>query len=603
MSTHKHIDLICVVALIITLVITILFMNGKALGITPFNSQSEDGQFKSEDSDANWNANDATHIVLNGESGKISGSGAYLEDGNLYIACSGYYVISGELSDGSVIVNADKNDKIRLILNGVSVNCEDSPAITVEQAEKVIMTIADGTENSITCGENQNGSEDGAIYSHDDLSINGSGTLNINGAYKHGIVCNDDLIICGGEINITAARDCIHANDSVRISSASLNLSAGDDGITVSNDDSTDYLYVESGSICITDCYEGLEATTVTIVGGDIDITPEDDGINAMSLIEISGGDTRIVNENGRDADGLDSNGDISISGGSLFVSVSESGGSCALDYGSENGGKCTFSGGTIVACGGSLMLEEVDASSPQAFIMNAVSGSANSTVTLKSSEGTTLVSEEIPCSFSVVTISVPELMLGETYTLSVGNNETEITVDNSSVVSSFGGGGMQAPIGMGDKNQTTDVPELPDGEEQDNFGQAPELPNGEQPDGEMPQMPNGGQGPQKPSGEEMPNGAPSDMTDVSPSDMPENQEMQPPENMKPNRQESEMPTIPNGEHEMQQKENDFKSKDDEAENTEAEESINPETTFALIGISAAVLVIGLLVAVKFKQR
>ena len=576
MATHKHIDLICVVALIITFVITILFMNGKALGITTFNSQPEDGQFKSEDSDANWNANDATGIVLNGDSGKISGSGAYLEDGNLYIACSGYYVISGELSDGSVIINADKNDKIRLILNGVSVNCEDSPAITVEQAEKVILTIADGTDNSIICGENQNGSEDGAIYSHDDLSINGSGTLNIRDAYKHGIVCNDNLIICGGEINITATQDCIHANDSVRISSASLNLSAGDDGITVSNDDSTDYLYVESGSICITDCYEGLEATTVTIAGGDIDITPEDDGINAQSLIEISGGDTRIINENGRDADGLDSNGDISISGGKLFVSVSERGGSCALDYGSENGGKCTFSGGTIVACGGSQMLEEVDASSPQAFIMSAVSGSANSTITLKSSEGTTLVSEEIPCSFSAVTISVPELKLGETYTLSAGGNETAITVDNSSVVSSPGGG-MQAPAGMGDNNQNPDVPERPDGE-------VPELP-----DGETPRMPNSGQGFRTPNG--------------SPPDMPDSKETQNPENMSPNMQGRSPEDDFDGNPKMTQEDNAFETQDDVAEEAETEESINPKTTFALIGISSLILLLGLIVAVKFRQR
>lgn len=584
MATHKHIDLICVVALIITFVITILFMNGKALGITTFNSQPEDGQFKSEDSDANWNANDATGIVLNGDSGKISGSGAYLEDGNLYIACSGYYVISGELSDGSVIINADKNDKIRLILNGVSVNCEDSPAITVEQAEKVILTIADGTDNSIICGENQNGSEDGAIYSHDDLSINGSGTLNIRDAYKHGIVCNDDLIICGGEINITATQDCIHANDSVRISSASLNLSAGDDGITVSNDDSTDYLYVESGSICITDCYEGLEATTVTIAGGDIDITPEDDGINAQSLIEISGGDTRIINENGRDADGLDSNGDISISGGKLFVSVSERGGSCALDYGSENGGKCTFSGGTIVACGGSQMLEEVDASSPQAFIMSAVSGSANSTITLKSSEGTTLVSEEIPCSFSAVTISVPELKLGETYTLSVGGNETAITVDNSSVVSSPGGG-MQAPAGMGDNNQNPDVSERPDGE-------VPELPDGETPelpDGETPRMPNSGQGFRTPNG--------------SPPDMPDSKETQNPENMSPNMQGRSPEDDSDGNPKMTQEDNAFETQDDVAEEAETEESINPKTTFALIGISSLILLLGLIVAVKFRQR
>jgi len=127
-------------------------------------------------------------------------------------------------------------------------------------------------------------------------------------------------------------------------------------GITVSNDDETAFLYIESGNINISSCYEGLEAIDITIAGGAIDITPTDDGINAngsgnRSVIRITGGDITITNANGRDADGLDSNKDIYISGGTLFISVVGDGSNSAIDYGTENGGVCEISGGTVIAC------------------------------------------------------------------------------------------------------------------------------------------------------------------------------------------------------------------------------------------------------------
>ena len=547
MSTSKHIDLICVVALLCTLLVTVLFVNGKALGIAPMtDGDAGDSPFTANDLNGDWDAGGATQITLTGDGGQVKGNGAYIQDGNVHILYTGEYVLSGELTDGSVIIDADDNDKVWLLLDGVSLHCEDSAAILVEQADKVFLTLADRTENTVSSGgsyseEAVSAKIDGAIYSRDDLTVNGSGSLTVTAPYKHGIVCNDNLVIAGGTINITAAQDGVHANDSVKFTDADLTISAGDDGVTVSNDDETAYLYVESGTISIPSCYEGLEAIDVTIAGGVIDIRPTDDGINANgrggnSAIHITGGDITIINETGRDADGLDSNGSIFISGGNILISVNTS--SCALDYGSENGGVCKISGGTVVAAGGSAMAEGFDSSSEQCFIMhNTSTAPADTAVTLKNEAGTALVSETIPCSFSSIVISTPELQMGETCTISVGDSSEEITVDNSSNSGGFGMGGMQGGGMFGgrggsggrrgmDSTATEDSQPLnistlsvvnlgrgggmhgdaPDG----GFGggqggEIPQLPDGGSPDGDMPQMPDGGfpdgEIPQQPSG------------------------------------------------------------------------------------------------------
>ena len=327
MAAHKHIDAICIAITVFTLLLTILFMNGKALGITVMAGGDESaGMFTENDLDSSWNTSNATKIRLSDEGSTVSGNGAYVYQGDVHIVYAGKYVLTGELSDGSVIIEADGDDKIWLMLDGVSIHCEDGAAIRVEQADKVFLTLADGTENTLSSGSSYNeeavsSGVDGTVYSRDDLTVNGAGSLTVTAEYRHGIVCNDDLVITGGALDVTAAQDAIHANDSVRICNANLTLSAGDDGITASNDDETSFIYVESGAITIPNCYEGLEAVEITIAGGTIDIDPTDDGINAngnsgSSLITITGGEITVTDENGRDADGIDSNGDILISGG-----------------------------------------------------------------------------------------------------------------------------------------------------------------------------------------------------------------------------------------------------------------------------------------------
>ena len=463
MAAHKHIDAICIAITVFTLLVTVLFMNGKALGITVMAGEDESaGMFTENDLEVAWNTSSATRIRLSDEGSTVSGNGAYVYEGDVHIVYAGKYVLTGELSDGSIVIEADGDDKIWLMLDGVSIHCEDGAAIRVEQAEKVFLTLADGTENTLSSGSSYSedavsSGVDGTVYSRDDLTINGTGELRVTAEYQHGIVCNDDLVITGGTLNVTAARDAVHANDSVRLCNANLTLSAGDDGITASNDEGMSFIYVESGVITIPNCYEGLEAIQITIAGGTIDIDPTDDGINANgnggnSLITITGGDITVTDDNGRDADGIDSNGDIYISGGRLFVSVSQSGGSCAIDYGSESGGKCVITGGTVLACGSSSMAESFDSSSTQGFLMLNTSAAAGTTVTVKDAGGNELLSEEVPCSFSSVLVSTPDMKVGDTCTLIVGDTETQMTIDNASSggFGGFGGGRMPGGNGFG---------------------------------------------------------------------------------------------------------------------------------------------------------
>nr|MCR5775758.1 carbohydrate-binding domain-containing protein [Lachnospiraceae bacterium] len=174
------------------------------------------------------------------------------------------------------------------------------------------------------------------------------------------------------------------------------------------------------------------------------------------TYVHISGGNLTIINDSGRDADGIDSNGDLIISGGTIRVSLVNNGNNSALDYGSESGGVAEISGGTVVACGSYSMAEHFDSSSTQASILYTYSegAEAGTTVELEDANGNILLSYEAPQSFSAVNLSCPELEVGGTYMVVIGDMVEEITLDEISASygdaasSGFGGsmnfGGMQ---------------------------------------------------------------------------------------------------------------------------------------------------------------
>lgn len=519
MSKSKHFDKICIAFMILALIITACFMNGEKLGLTlvvdeDAETHSDDSYFTANDLDADLDTSDSTIITLSDEGSKISGYGAYVLDNSVVISESGTYVISGELTDGSITVDANDNSKIWILFDGVTITNTTGSCLTVENADKVFLTLAEGSDNVLTTEGDEADESDTSydtIFTHDDLTINGSGTLSLVSTTQCGIDANDDLVITGGSITINSAGDAIHVNDSFRLCEADITIDSGDDAIH-----SDTSIYIESGTVLANSCYEGLEAYYIDICGGDITIYPTDDGINAnsasnsfgmftestdtssssdeeLSYINISGGNITIINESGMDADGLDSNGNITISGGMVFVSFTGSGTNLAIDYGSESGGTFTIDGGTVVACGSSSMLEEISDASTQASITYVLNNTTeNAVVTLTDSDSSTVMEYTIPCDFSAITLSSSDLSVGETYTLTIsdtsGETSEEITFEDTTYSNSTGNtmtGGMGGGMGGGMQRGNRGEQNFSNmSEESDTTAEAAEMPEiGEAPD------------------------------------------------------------------------------------------------------------------------
>lgn len=304
MSTSKYFDKICLAVTVITLIITLLFMNGERLGIRVVvnedaEANSDSVYFTKKDLKGSWNSSVTTNIRLEDDDAHISGAGAYFYKGVLHITASGYYELRGTLSSGQIIVEAGKNDQVWLKLNGVSISCPDDACIKIINADKVFLTLEADSENSLTSGA-QYSSEaeeegcDGVIYSHDDLTINGKGSLTVTTAYKHGIVSNDALIITGGKIKVTAAGSAIRANENLRICRADLTIISENKGIVV--DDEESFLYIESGSLVIKTADDAIRCKgDINIVGGSLTLTAGDDAIQSDTKIDITGGEVSIL--------------------------------------------------------------------------------------------------------------------------------------------------------------------------------------------------------------------------------------------------------------------------------------------------------------------
>lgn len=246
----------------------------------------------------------------------------------------------------------------------------------------------------------------------------------------------------------------MHVNDSLHITGASLTLSAGDDALRCDTS-----IAILGGGITVNSCSEGIESPEILIEDGDITVTSTDDGINACGTeiangslpgVTINGGTVTLLNPSGRDADGIDSNGNIDINGGLVYISLVGDGSNCALDYGSENGGVCRINGGTVVACGGSTMLETMSETSAQPSLLYAgTTQAAGTEIALQAADGKTLLTFAAPNSFSAVLVSCPEMQLGSTYTLTLDATSQEITL--TQVADSYGvRGGMGQGGGPG---------------------------------------------------------------------------------------------------------------------------------------------------------
>lgn len=226
---------------------------------------------------------DGIQIQLSDDKITADSNSVEISDNVVTITEAGTYVLSGELSDGRIVVDTDKDAEVELVLNGVTLTCSNYAPIKIVKAGTTTITLADGTENTLNDGaaydlEDEDDNTDAVIFSKDDLVLQGGGTLYINGAYKHGIVCKDNLEIKDGTYIIEAAEDGVNANDSLTVNGGIFHISAGDDGMHVD-----EIFTVNNGDITIAESYEGLEGHQVIINNGTITITSSDDGINSNS--------------------------------------------------------------------------------------------------------------------------------------------------------------------------------------------------------------------------------------------------------------------------------------------------------------------------------
>ena len=488
------------------------------------------------------------------------------------ITAAGTYLISGTLSEGQIKVETNEADKVQLVLSGATVTSANSAALHVAKADKVFLTLADGSENTLaTSGAyaaTDDSAIDGAVFSRSDLTVNGGGSLAVSSAEGNGIVCKDDVVLASGSATVTAAKHAIQANDSVRIAGGSYTLRAGTDGIHAKNDENSKlgYIYVAGGSLDITAESDGFDANYVLRVdGGTITVSAGDDGLHAESDLTINGGDITVTKSNeglegarvtiaggtqdvaasddgvnasgdpddsdsssdtdddssknnapgsdrpgtagsgqmtggqeppaqdqgdrgdstppqGRqggqgdsappqegkggmaagadesayllitggtltvkaDGDGLDSNGALEVSGGEVYVNGPTSDGDSAIDYG--DGSTATITGGTVVALGSTGMAEGFGNSSTQGSMLVSANGNTGDTVTLSDSSGKVLCSYVAQKSFACVLVSAPGVEQGKSYTLKVGSNSIDVTLDG--ITYSNVSGGMGRPAG-----------------------------------------------------------------------------------------------------------------------------------------------------------
>ena len=278
-----------------------------------------------------------TTITLQGDTASVRGHGVTVDGGIVTISSSGTYTLTGTLDDGQIVVDADDGQPVDLIFNGVDITSSDNAAVHIVAAEETRITLAENTHNVLSDGviyADVVDAPDAALYSQDDLIIDGTGSLTVNGQYNDGIVSKDDLEIAGGTIHVNAVNHGLQGKDAVIVTDGDITINAGADGIQASNDEEADKGYIEigGGSLDITAAQDGLQAeTNLTVTGGSISVqtggghtssSEAGKGLKAGDVISIADGQILVDSYD----DAIHSDGDVTMSGGTLSLATADDG-------------------------------------------------------------------------------------------------------------------------------------------------------------------------------------------------------------------------------------------------------------------------------------
>lgn len=333
--------------------------NNQNTGSSSASTAETSEMFTDREKDGSYDANKAVAITLADNNISCNSKAVGVKDNTVTITNEGTYLLSGTLTNGRIVVDAEDSDKIQIVLNGVNINCDTSAPLYVKQADKVFVTLAESSENALSNKKEfvavDDNNIDAVVFSKDDIAFNGSGKLTVNANYGHGIVSKDDLVFTGGEYAVTAQNHAMTANDSMKIANATFTLNSGKDGLHADNTEDTEngIIYIESGSLNITSDGDGMDASaTVDVAGGNINITSGGGSENAEQKQEemfgMGGFDPNAnttTDTETTSAKGIKSTGNMNIKGGILNIN--------SADDAVHSNTNLTISGGTVTLASG----------------------------------------------------------------------------------------------------------------------------------------------------------------------------------------------------------------------------------------------------------
>ncbi|MHA7144674.1 carbohydrate-binding domain-containing protein [Arthrobacter sp. TmT3-37] len=464
---------------------------------------TEDTHYDADD--LTWDAAEEVAVTLaDGASSAtddgVAADGVTVDGDTVTITAAGTYRMSGSLADGRVVVAAGEEDVVRIVLDGVELTSSTGSPFVVTSANEALVHLEDGTANTLSDADSyadtSTDAPDAALYSMADLTIAGAGTLTVTGHADNGIVSKDGLVLAAGNVTVEAVDDGIEGKDYIALLGGTYDVTAGGDGVKATNEDedgrgwftvyggqlvvssgddgvkAATLLTVDAGAVEVTDSVEGLEAQHIAVNGGSVDVTSSDDGVNAAGgssgatsggggmgggsmaagdyTVSVTGGTLTIDSE----GDGLDSNGDASITGGTVVVNGPTGQGNGALDV----NGELTVDGGTVTAAGSSGMVVTPGASSTQSGVQLTFGATipAGTAIQIASSDGTVVGSFVASKDLASLIFSSAAITEGGTYIVYTGGTTvategvTEGTLDGAEELGSVTAGEYTQSEGPG---------------------------------------------------------------------------------------------------------------------------------------------------------
>lgn len=289
--------------------------------------------FSDRDKEIGYDEENSVQIELS-DSGCICDSDAVqIAENTVTVIEEGTYIFSGTMSDGRIIVEVEDTEKVQIVLDGVNITSKDSAAIYVREADKVFLTTAKDSQNTLVNGGTYTAIDenniDAVIFSKSDLTLNGSGALNIEAEAGHGVVSKDDLVLASGVYNIQAELHGLTGKDSVRIAGGNYTITSGKDGIHAENKDDTElgFVYLADGTFHITAAGDGVSAGNwLQVDGGVYTIQAGEGSANVQQTDEGWQFNPGYMEQN-QDASedtvsmkGMKAAGDLTITGGQYSV-------------------------------------------------------------------------------------------------------------------------------------------------------------------------------------------------------------------------------------------------------------------------------------------